>query len=164
MTNDGSFDKLTGMDDFASDPALAPAVRLLREGAPVNGIDFVPRWREWLANEASRTVQPVAKWRCRALDWRPILRYAAVLACGIGIGGIALSAVAGGQGHSHGAWTVLSDNGPHYTDSQRNLMFAMLDAAVPPNRQTVERASMELGNCVACHDGGLRAKLAAWKP
>jgi hypothetical protein len=58
---------------------------------------------------------------------------------------------------------VLSDGGQHYSANERNLMFALLNSTTP-SPELIEQASTELANCVACHDGGLRAKLAAWKP
>lgn len=150
-------------DEFRLDPSLAPALALLSEGAPANGIDLVPSWRRILANENPRP-SSLAKRQFRTWDWRPMLRYAGVMACGIGIGGIAIATFAGGGDRSNRSWTVLSDGGQHYSDNQRHLMFALLDSAVTSSPEMIEQASTELANCVACHDGGLRAKLAAWRP
>lgn len=148
-------------DEFALDQELAPVVQLLIDGAPANGVDFVPRWEKILADERKATI--VEDSRSRRRSWASVLRYAAVLACGIGVGGVVSALVANGPG-SNGRTGLVAGEKSHYTANQRNLMFALLDATARPSDPMFANASRELAQCIVCHDAGLKSKLEAWRP
>lgn len=148
-----------GDDALARDPSLEPVIRLLVDAAPAAGIDLVPRWREILTEERRRRIAGVDSVR-RRLRFTAFVRYAAVLAVGVGVGGAAAAFLGDrGERDSGGGRVVGTVEPPHYSPAQRNLMFAMIESTSPLGGDVLGRASRELGRCVACHDAGLRSKL-----
>ena len=158
----GDRDFLDGDDELARDPSLAPAIRLLVDAAPAEGFDLVPRWRQILLEERRRTNDGAASVR-RRLRFAAIVRYAAVLAAGVGVGGAA-GAFLGDRSERDSAGFVGTVEPAHYSPAQRSLMFAMIESNPPLRGDALAQASRVLGGCVACHDAGLRAKLEGRRP
>lgn len=145
--------------DFEVEERLLPAVALLSEGAPANGINLVPRWEAFLAQRMADQ----AKVAERPADRRPehprgrigMARIAAALLLGIGFG--ALGAVGAGAYQSRSA-AARGENShgsapaPHYSAEQQSLMFALLDRTAAPPEHLVRAAAVEMSGCVTCHE------------
>lgn len=147
----------SGADSFESEDR--PAVALLRRAASENGLDLVPRWRAFLADEVRHAAPahrspPVVRAHNR---WRNLAGWAAALSIGVVAGGAASPIVT--------QWSVRSaaPGSAHYTRIQRQLMFAMLDGPEQTS-ETLRAASIELVGCMTCHESALKDRLAKRMP
>lgn len=147
---------------------LRPAIDLLHKAAPENGIDLVPHWERFLAEqaqcdgEAECDVRPTVSFSfmkaAQRYSWlTPVLRYAAVLLLGLGLG-----SVAGGTKNFNLAPTSDLDTLNavcEYTPSQREAMFAFLRQADSGPADSLRLASADLAVCMGCHDAALGQRL-----
>lgn len=164
-------------DDQSMRDELAPALDVLRDAGPTNGIDLVPRWQAFLSDprvaadriandagsgmvfapsttgdgSADKSSVCADRQRRKRWHWSSIARYAAVLVLGA-TAGLAMSRSFVGAAAATGQRTC------SYTESDRQLMFAVLDDAAPPAPATVRRAAVQLAACVACHEHALRPR------
>ncbi|QDU63543.1 hypothetical protein Pan216_44230 [Planctomycetes bacterium Pan216] len=131
-----------------------PALELLREAGPTNGINLVPAWDRLLAEDPAASTPPKRRWN--PPRWLTRVAVAASLL----IGGIAI-----GQSMGHGVSPTQGDRwlpatggkevACSYTPRQREQMFALLAQSAKRTPALAEAASANLSQCVACHQSAL---------
>lgn len=133
----------TGDPEQGADPRV---LALLRDGAPVNGVDLAPWWR---ANVAALAAPPEPK--SRSLQtW---MQFAAVFVVGLSLGFV------GGGGR---ASNPTNSSACQYSASERSDLVAVLNAAAK-NRgaEWTPRQSVVLMLCSNCHTGQAATNLTA---
>lgn len=151
---------------------LLPALSLLDQGAPVNGIDLVPFWKQKLEREGhprplvvdAELRDPPA--RQSFARWRGFACYAAMLFVGLVLGKTAslIWDAPSRHGVAEGSLANVSLPVPHYTEEQQQMMFRVLDRLHRPTAATLQLASAELAGCMNCHDSALRHRFSTDRP
>lgn len=129
---------------------LKPALDLLSKAIPPSGINLVPFWEEYLAEQQVQVEEPkvVVPTQRKTPRWMgAALRYAAVLLVGLGLG-----TAAGGANRFQVGTPAERKPSCEYTVEQRRAMFAVLDEADLLPVPSLKNVALELASCVGCHD------------